>query len=390
MPQPIRQNSTDKVSIGPAVVIGDGFTLNTALLLSTADSAKAKLGDDSVVDISGYTWAATTSMDGEFDLTLQTGISDTVGPMTILIEDVSLVLPIREKFYVYDPLAFDTLYILNPTLLTARDLGLFHESTIGIVNSQLSFDMDVAIVTDDNWIGNVVTIHDVSTGEVVTKWIVDVDKLNDRIIIDSVPIFTVVVGDILRVKENIHPRFVINAFAPPTRVEATTDKTSTDDLVVAMAQLMGRKDANLTTDRAAAIALLNADEGSGAGAYSHLTDSQEAARDTLPASGLIDTTIATLATQISFTLTAGSPDDDAYNNCMIVITDAATATQKAVGWVKDYAQLTKTITLKKDPVVFTMAVGNKVVISAAKTDVEAWNSADSAGAGNSGNKWRGI
>jgi len=69
------------------------------------------------------------------------------------------------------------------------------------------------------------------------------------------------------------------------------------------------------------------------------TDSLQAVRDrgdtawTTGAGGsdrllMVDTTIATLSTQTSFTLTAGSADDDAYNNCTIVIEDVSTSTQK--------------------------------------------------------------
>ena len=68
------------------------------------------------------------------------------------------------------------------------------------------------------------------------------------------------------------------------------------------------------------------------------------------------TTIATLAGQTSFTLTAGSADDNAYNGCKIVIQDASTAAQKAVGVILDYTGSTKTVTLLVDPAIFTMAV----------------------------------
>lgn len=109
--------------------------------------------------------------------------------------------------------------------------------------------------------------------------------------------------------------------------------------------------------------------------YDQTTDSLEAIRDrgdaawTTGAGGtnpelLQNTTIATLASQTSFTLTAGSADDDAYNGSRIVVTDQATSTQKAVGVVLDYTGSTKTITLANDPAVFTMAVGDTVDILA--------------------------
>ena len=79
---------------------------------------------------------------------------------------------------------------------------------------------------------------------------------------------------------------------------------------------------------------------------------------------LLDTTIATLASQTCFTLTTGSADDDAYNNCTIVIEDASTATQKAIGLISNYVGGSKTVTLKYDPGIFTMAVTDKIYILA--------------------------
>jgi hypothetical protein len=113
--------------------------------------------------------------------------------------------------------------------------------------------------------------------------------------------------------------------------------------------------------------------------FSGATDSLEAVRDrgdaawTTGAGGtppqlLQSTTIATLASQVSFTLTAGSTDDDAYNGAVVVVTDAVTSTQKAVGSVSDYTGSTKTVTLSADPGIFTMAVGDTIdVIANAST-----------------------
>ncbi len=76
------------------------------------------------------------------------------------------------------------------------------------------------------------------------------------------------------------------------------------------------------------------------------------------------TTIATLASQTSFTLTAGSADDDAYNDATLVITDQTTSTQKAVVRVSDYVGSTRTVTLG-EAAVFTVAVGDTVDVIAA-------------------------
>ena len=79
---------------------------------------------------------------------------------------------------------------------------------------------------------------------------------------------------------------------------------------------------------------------------------------------LVDTTIATLSTQTSFTLTAGSADNDAYNGAVAIITDQSTATQKAVATILDYVGSSKTITLASDPAIFTMATGDSIAILA--------------------------
>ena len=83
---------------------------------------------------------------------------------------------------------------------------------------------------------------------------------------------------------------------------------------------------------------------------------------------LVSTTIATLASQTSFTLTAGSADNDAYNRQLVVITDAATSTQKARGIVSDYVGSTKTVTLALAPA-FTIAAGDSISIIAVGSDV---------------------
>ena len=89
-------------------------------------------------------------------------------------------------------------------------------------------------------------------------------------------------------------------------------------------------------------------------------------RDLVATGGHIlnQTTIATLASQTDFTLTAGSADNDAYNGCVLVVEDAATKVQKCVGVVNDYTGSTKTVTLQTNPGVFTMAVGDLVTVLA--------------------------
>jgi hypothetical protein len=140
-------------------------------------------------------------------------------------------------------------------------------------------------------------------------------------------------------------------------------------------QLLFRKDAAIATDNAAELTELNADGGSGAGSASNTTDSLEAIRDRgdaawtsgggggSDAAVMVSTTIATLSSQTVFTLTAGSADNDVYNDQLVVITDAVTSTQKARMLVSDYVGSTKTLTLASAPG-FTIAVGDSIAIIA--------------------------
>ncbi len=78
--------------------------------------------------------------------------------------------------------------------------------------------------------------------------------------------------------------------------------------------------------------------------------------------GPATTTIASLSSQTSFTLTAGSADDNAYNGWGLVVVDASSAVQTALGCVSDYTGSTKTVTLRSDPGIFTMATSDNVIL----------------------------
>ena len=73
------------------------------------------------------------------------------------------------------------------------------------------------------------------------------------------------------------------------------------------------------------------------------------------------TTIATLTNQTTFTLTAGSADDDAYNDMQIMFVDASTSTQRWVGYITDYTGASKTVRLLAAPG-FTIATTDNVYI----------------------------
>lgn len=157
------------------------------------------------------------------------------------------------------------------------------------------------------------------------------------------------------------------------------------------------------TDDSIIAALVSANATADWDDFVNTTDSLQAIRDrgdaawTTGAGGsdrllMVDTTIATLASQISFTLTAGSADNDAYNNCTIVIEDVSTSTQKAVGLISAYVGATKTVTLKYDPGIFTMAATDKVYILAenALKSTDQNRQLDVSANGNAGIDWANV
>ena len=76
---------------------------------------------------------------------------------------------------------------------------------------------------------------------------------------------------------------------------------------------------------------------------------------------LIDTFIATLSSQTSFTLTTGPAEDDALNGFWGIAHDKASAVQCAGIEIADYTGSTKTVTLSAAPT-FTIAAGDNVSV----------------------------
>lgn len=76
---------------------------------------------------------------------------------------------------------------------------------------------------------------------------------------------------------------------------------------------------------------------------------------------VINTTIATLASQTSFTLTSGPAEDDALNGCVVCIHDVASAVQLGYAVISDYTGSTKTVTLAAGTT-FTAAAADNISI----------------------------
>jgi len=255
------------------------------------------------------------------------------------------------------------------TLLSAGDYNLVRCQSGVAGASSPTIDMGAAVGATTlelrDWRGGI-TLNNLAAGDVVT-----LDGIFGTITLNGADASVEIRGIYKALTNNLtgSPTVTETGIEGDITTELATVDTNVDSLVTSvgtMTDLGGGADiANNLADMAGAT-------------FSTTTDSLEAIRDrgdsawVTGAGGsdrllMVDTTIATLATQVSFTLTAGSTDDDAYNGCTIVIEDAATSTQKAVGIVDDYTGSTKTVTLLEDPGVFTMAATDKVYVLAEKS-----------------------
>lgn len=76
---------------------------------------------------------------------------------------------------------------------------------------------------------------------------------------------------------------------------------------------------------------------------------------------VLNTTVATLSSQTSFTLTAGPAEDDALNGCVVYLHDVGSAAQGGFAFVSDYTGSTKTVTLAAGAT-FTVAATDHVMV----------------------------
>ena len=105
---------------------------------------------------------------------------------------------------------------------------------------------------------------------------------------------------------------------------------------------------------------------------------------------IINTTIATLASQTSFTLTSGPAEDDALNGCRVVIHDVASAVQLGTAVIQDYTGSTKTVTLVAGTSFTAAATDNISIFPPALLPTVAGRTLDVSAAGEAGMDWANI
>ena len=132
----LKADTITEVTVGPAVALGDGFTPVTNLVGSTADEFELiKHGATTTTTVAG-TLAPITGADGYYALDLSATDTNTEGRLVLLINDDSLILPLRHEFMVVNANVYDSLFAaattdylqvdtlqINGTTQTANDNG---------------------------------------------------------------------------------------------------------------------------------------------------------------------------------------------------------------------------------------------------------------------------
>lgn len=112
--QVLKQNTGITLKIGSFVDATDGITPETGITLGAADQAELlKAGSTSVTDISGNVFGAITDCDGWYWLTLTAAQLDTVGLLTIVIQDASVCLPIWREYMVLSGYVYNSFVVTS-------------------------------------------------------------------------------------------------------------------------------------------------------------------------------------------------------------------------------------------------------------------------------------
>lgn len=145
----VKADTATTVPVGPFVDVTDGYTMETGVDISAADSAAIlKNGASSVVDVSSNTFTAITGMDGMYNLSLTASNLDTEGRLVVVIEDVSLCRPVKQEIMVVNANVWDSLYAEAGTDYLQVDALQFNgNATSGLLTGATALKADMTLIS---------------------------------------------------------------------------------------------------------------------------------------------------------------------------------------------------------------------------------------------------
>ena len=139
----LKADTAVEVPVGPAVAVGDGFTPVTNLSIAGADEAELlKYNGNTAITTTAIagSLAAITGADGYYTLDLSASNTDTEGFMILLINDDSLILPIRLEFQVVAANIYDSMFAVAGTDVLDINVKEISGNSTAADNAQADYD----------------------------------------------------------------------------------------------------------------------------------------------------------------------------------------------------------------------------------------------------------
>lgn len=217
----LRADTITEVTIGPAVAVGDGFTPVTSLTIASADEAEfIKHGATTATAIGG-TLAAITNADGYYALDISATDTNTEGRLVLLINDDSLILPIRHEFMVVNTNVFDSLFASSGTDKLEIDLI----EMVGVTQSAT----DLKDFADEGYDPATNKVQGLVLADTLTTYTGDTPQTGDNFARLGTPAGASVSADILEIEAQTRKIKKNEAFSDLTflMVDATTKDPKT-------------------------------------------------------------------------------------------------------------------------------------------------------------------
>jgi hypothetical protein len=180
--QELRQSTQVLAVIGPVVAVANGYVPVTTLDLSTADEAELlKHNTSTVTSISAATFAAITSADGYYVLTLTTSHTDTLGMVTVAINDDSLCLPVKQTFMVLSAQEWDRKY----TTTGYMQMGLVATGTAQSATATTLVLAAAEAFADDTVNGMTLVVYGSTQGYAQVRQVTDYVLSTDTATVDT-------------------------------------------------------------------------------------------------------------------------------------------------------------------------------------------------------------
>lgn len=248
----LRADTNVEVLVGPAVAVGDGFTPVTSLSLSTADEAEIIKYNATtalvVTSISANTMTAITNADGYYTLDLSTSNTDTEGFLVVLINDDSLILPIRLEFMVVNANVYDSLFAAattdylqtdvtqwlgtaaaTPSVAGVPEVDLTHVAGATTNVSALATNVDAILTDTADMQPKLGTISNLGGGATIGANLSDIEAQTDDIGAAGAGLSAVPWNAAWDAEVESEATDALNAYDPPTKAELDSGLAGLND-----------------------------------------------------------------------------------------------------------------------------------------------------------------